>query len=146
MSKTKTSKEDDQILTLLGRVKSQKEKIERAEKPKWLTNCMFVYEGRTINLHTVNCVRELVKYAGRVLAVEAEIKLGLDVLSVPHEPVLYNGFPTEQWISDFRTRMSKIQVIQEKKKLEDLEARLDKLVSPEKRRELELQAIINELE
>jgi hypothetical protein len=42
--------------------------------------------------------------------------------------------------------MSKIQVIQEKKKLEDLEARLDKLVSPEKRRELELQAIINELE
>lgn len=141
----KISKADQQVMSLLAKVKAQKQTIERAEKPKWLTNCSFVYEGRTINLHTVTCVHELVKYAGRVLAFDAEIKLGLDALSVPHEPVMYNGYTTEQWLTDFRSRMNKIQIIQEKKKLEDLEARLAALVSPEKRRELELAAIAEEL-
>ncbi len=141
----KATKADQQVMTLLAKVKAQKQTIERAEKPKWLTNCSFVYEGRTINLHTVSDLGMLVELAGFLKGLEADNNAGAEALGVDFSPLVYSGYTVDQWIADFKTRLGKLQIAAEKKKLEELETRLDALVSPEKRRELELAAIAEEL-
>lgn len=58
----------------------------------------------------------------------------------------WDGYSVENWMSDLRLRITKIQIVAEKKKLESLEDRLNKIISPKKRAELELEAIANELQ
>jgi hypothetical protein len=55
------------------------------------------------------------------------------------------GFSFDQWMADFITRVEKIRISEKKQELKDLEARLDKLVSKERREELELVAIRKQL-
>jgi len=51
------------------------------------------------------------------------------------------GFSVEDWTSDFKTRITKIQLTQKKKELEIYEKELDELVSPEMRRAMKLEKI-----
>lgn len=55
------------------------------------------------------------------------------------------GYSIEDWRDDFKTRITKINLKNEKEKLEKLEAKLEKLVSKEMREALELAAIEKEL-
>lgn len=61
-------------------------------------------------------------------------------------PFEWLGYSLEDWESDFKTKIAKIEVLKKKAELADLETRLDKLVSPERKAELELQAIAKALE
>jgi hypothetical protein len=49
------------------------------------------------------------------------------------------------WLDDIRTRIGKIQIGEKRKKLEALEERLNKVISPELRAKMELDAIAAEL-
>jgi hypothetical protein len=51
------------------------------------------------------------------------------------------GFSYEDWSSDFQTRINKININKKKEELQNLETRLNSLISPELRRELELKEI-----
>jgi hypothetical protein len=50
-----------------------------------------------------------------------------------------------KWISDIRTRINKLRIASRTKDLQALEARLDAIISPNLRAELELKAIESEL-
>lgn len=62
---TKEKTEDEQILELIQDIKYRKEKIAKAEKPKWKTNCSFSYtEGSrnsAINIQVCSDVVQLLK-------------------------------------------------------------------------------------
>ena len=55
------------------------------------------------------------------------------------------GFSVEDWKSDLQTRINKIQITKKKAELEALESKLNLLISPEMRTQMEIDAISKEL-
>lgn len=141
---------DQKTLELIALVAKQKAEISKAERPNWKTNCSFSYvEGRavdTISLHVDTDVRKLISIAAFLQDREAGYQraaLSLGVDSPP--PFMWGNSPPADWLEDIRMRIGKIQIAAKKKKLELLESRLNAIISPELRAELELQAIASEL-
>jgi len=135
------NKADDKIKQLFAIVQAKKAEIEKLKNPTWITNCNFeTPDGRQVNLHTIPTVEKLVEVLATLLSTgkvyeEAATELGVD------SDFKWGGFTIEQWKIDLITRKEKIQVGAKKRKLAELESKLDTLVSPEMKRELELQAI-----
>lgn len=141
---------DAKTLELIETVRRQKAEIAEIEKPAWHTNATFSWteedRSKTINLHVESDVRKLILIADFLLRKEAgylTAAVALDIESVPG--LLWCGFPVKDWIEDIRLRVRKIQIGKKKEKLALLEGRLDAILSPELRRELELEAIAAEL-
>ena len=157
MTKPKTKKgeetmttEDEQILELIQDIKSRKEKIAKAEKPKWKTNCSFSYtEGSrnsAINIQVCSDVVQLLKISAFLTTTYQAFENSKRWLGVDEETKFHwDGFGLEEWTDDIGARIAKIQISQEKTKLEALESRLNSIVSPETRRRLELEAIKREM-
>lgn len=142
---------DKKTLELIAQVKAKKAAIAKAEKPSYNTNLSFSYvEGNrsgATNLNVETDVRKLISIAAFLTERSAAYLVAAKLLGVDKPPEFtWDGFTVEDWIADLKMKITKIQIVAEKKKLEALEERLNKIISPEKRAELELEAIANELE
>jgi hypothetical protein len=51
------------------------------------------------------------------------------------------GFTVEEWKDDFQTRVNQISVQEKRKELAELESRLNAIISPELKAQMELEAI-----
>lgn len=135
--------EDELVQELFNVVQTKKAEIAKAEKPNWATNCSFRFNKETssnTNLQVCSDVEELVNILGFL----CDKKRGFDEAQKITETKLkfkWLGFTFDEWASDVKTRIDKIQISNKKKDLELLEERLDKLVSPELKRKLELAEI-----
>lgn len=145
-----TNKIDQKINELFEVVRKQKAEVDAAEKEtkqSWKTNCSVVIPfGRDespVNIQTAsqekikNLVMGLLKH--KEYAIEAELVLGLDSESQ------YNGFSYDDWISDCKKRIAVLNIRTKKEKLNTLEKRLNDIVSPEQKRQMELDAIVQDL-
>lgn len=137
---------DDKVLKLMNEVKKRKLEIATSEKAAWTTNCSLNINGKTINLHVVNDVNVLVGALAALLRnranhVEAAKLLGFDKPA----PFEHDGYSLEDWLADMKIRATKIQIAQKRKDLERYEAQLDKLLSNDKKVELELDQLEKEL-
>lgn len=142
------AKTDERTLKLIQEVAKQKEEISKAERPNWITNCSFKFidGGPSINLHVESDIRVLIGICAHLQDKEKSYENAVGVLGLTdYPPFLWGGFSTADWIKDIKARISKIQIATKKKKLEDLEARLNAIISPELRAELELEAITAQL-
>lgn len=142
-------KADEKTLALIEEVKNKKAEIAKIQRPNWLTNCSFSYQpkGRPepINLHVVSDVFELINIVAFLNLREQAYEDAVDMLQVEVPTFEWYGHLTEEWIADVKTRIDQIQLSDKKKKLEILEKRLDKIISPELKRQMELEAIEAEL-
>ena len=140
---------DTKTLQLIAEVKKQKSEIARADRPTWRTNCSFSYlEGssQTTNLQVESDVRKLIGIAAFVEEKHASYASAASSLSVESPPAFtWCGFSREDWIEDIKTRLMKIQIAAKRRKLEVLEERLNSIISPELRAQIELEAIAREL-
>lgn len=141
-----TNKIDEKINALFEVVRKQKAEVEAAEKESkqsWKTTCSIVVpfgrdEGR-VNLQTAkedtvkSVVMGLLKH--RDYATEAEQLLGLEPTGK------YDNFTYEDWFTDCKKRMAVINIKAKKDQLAMLELRLNSIVSPEQKRQMELDAI-----
>lgn len=141
---------DQTTLTLIQEVNRRKAEISRAERPNWKTNCSFSYDedkaGSAVNLHVETSVRRLVLIAAFLqdkAAAYARAAASLGVDNLP--PFVWGNSPVADWLADIKTRLDKLDVAAKRKKLELLEERLNKIVSPELRAKMELEAIASEL-
>ncbi len=145
-----TTNIDKKISELFEVVKKQKAEVEAAEKESkqsWKTNCSiplpYGRDEAPINLQTAsqeiikNLVMGLLKH--KEYAAEAETILGLETTSQ------YKGFSYDDWVSDCKKRISVLNIRAKKEKLAALEKRLNDIVSPEQKRQMELDSIVNEL-
>lgn len=138
-----STEEDKLVQELFNVVQAKKAEIAKAEKPNWETNCAFRYNkdsSASTNLQVCADVEELV----HILAFLCDRKKGFDEAQKITGTSLkfkWLGFSFDDWASDIKTRIDKIQITIKKKDLEALESRLDKLVSPELKRKLELAEI-----
>jgi hypothetical protein len=57
----------------------------------------------------------------------------------------HDGYLISDWIDDFKKRIATIQLKEKKEKLKSLEVRLHAIISPEKKRQMELDAIMKDL-
>ena len=144
-------KTDQKTLDLIKQVKDRKAEISRIMKPNWKTNCSFSFAdgnlNNSTNLHVETNVKKLIDIAGFIIQKKEAYKLGCDAISLVGEfPAFkWNDFTAEEWIEDVRTRVNQVQIQSKKKSLEALEARLNAVISPELRAEMELEAISAEL-
>ncbi len=138
---------DQRVLDLIDLAKKKKEAIAKAEKPNWKTNCSFSkdeYGSNRINLQATTDISVLIGILGFLTLTHAAFLQAAQLLGVEQE-FLWMGFSYEDWKSDIETRVTKLHITKEKKNLELIEERLGKLISPELRKELELQELEKEL-
>jgi hypothetical protein len=149
------TKTDQKTLDLIQEVQKQKKEIQRIEKPSWKTNSTFSYfEGNmsnTINLRVVSSVKEMIQLAGFLSDKMKSFQHGREALGLPSlgtpgtEEFTWSGFSYDDWIEDMKKRIDQIQLKTKRDKLTALETRLNAIISPELRAQMELEAIEKEL-
>lgn len=144
MAKTKT--QDELVQELFDKVQTKKLAIQKAEKPNWNTSCSFGFSPNSAhdrtNIQTVTDVRKLVEMHAFITEREERFETSAEELGVS-EKFSWMGFTADEWKSDMATRVDMIQLQAKRKELNDLEARLSTLISPELKAKMELAAISN---
>lgn len=139
---------DERTLKLIEEVKKRKAEIAQAEKPNYTTNMSFRRQegARPVNLHVEQDVATLVGVVAFLRQQEAAYTTAAKELELEKPPAFeWDGFTVNEWVGDIKTRLNKVQIKAKKEALAKLEQRLDKIISPELRAEMELAAIEAEL-
>ena len=133
---------DHKIKELFANVQSRKNEIGKIEiEPKWKTTCSIKVDFREtpINIQTVN-INDLHKTVCFILNNKNNIAEANQILNMNIDS--YQGFSVDDWLSDCIKRSKIIEIKQKRDELENLEKRLNGIISPEQRREMELESII----
>lgn len=146
MAKTK----DEIVLEMQEQVKKLKAEIRKAEKPTWTTSCSFreTTSSSAINIHVVSDIKVLVGMVAYLNNMEARMNEAAKELGVTYKH-MHDGYSVDDWKSDIKLRLDKINIAVKKSQLEQIESRLAKLESPElkEKRELEeLQSLLSNFE
>ncbi len=138
---------DKKIEELFAVVKAQKIEVEKAEKESkrsWNTNCSFKLYGNTpVNLQTAS-EDNVFKSLTELLTFKNTAEEALEILGLKKE-IKHDGYSFNEWVEDFQKRIATIQLKAKKEKLKTLEDRLTSIVSPEQKRQMELEAIMKDL-
>ena len=145
----KSQTTDQTTLDLIEKINDLKAEIAAAQKPNWKTNRTFSYfecgSPNVINLAVETDIRVLVSIAAFLVEKEASYCRVALRFNIEAPPFMWLGFSVEDWVDDIKTRIAKIQISSRQKKFEMLEERLNKIISPELRAKMELEAISKEL-
>lgn len=124
-------KNDDAIMQLKARVNKKREELSAmTDRVYPVTNCLLVLDKVTFNLHVDASEMLLIRLNTYYMSAR---DLGLDA-----DQVLLSGFTLNQWMQDIRGFIQVQKYREEKKKLNELEKKLDALLSDDKRTELEI--------
>lgn len=135
------NKADETIKKLFDIVQIKKSEIEKLNKPNWLTNCSLPQSnGNNVNIHTISDPDKIVEAYASILVSEKAYEEASRELGVKFNYKI-SGYTPEDWKTDLKTRLDKIQIKTKQDELSNLEKRLDALVSPEMKRQLELDEI-----
>lgn len=136
--------EEDKIINgLFEKLQQKKDEIAKAEKPKWKTHLSFGFtesQADRVNIAAISELPKLVKIASFLLSEEENWNKACKELG-EKVPLKWLTYSVSDWIDDIKTRIAKIQIDSKKKEFAVLEEKLNKLVSPERRRQLELAEI-----
>jgi hypothetical protein len=124
---------DKKTLELIAQVKAERAAIAKAEKPAYKTNCSFSYiegnKGSATNIHVETDVKRLILMAAFLAERQGGYRNAAKLLGVDNPPdFTWDNFTADEWITDIKARIAKIQISARKEKLEDLEKRLNKIV------------------
>lgn len=127
------SKNDERVLQLKQVIDTKKSELKNSKKFTPITNCVLDLEGQKYNLNVIqfDYLQLLLVRLNMYLMSAKDLGVSLEI----------SGYNIEEWITDIKC---KIEVFEYKKKeteLKALEAKLDKMLSDEKKTELELNEI-----
>ena len=132
------SKNDDRILTLKKQIDDKKKELGKQPRFSPITTCMFTLNGgNRVNIHALTSVKDInMALVGfNIYAMSAEN------LGISPEDVLVDGFSVVDWMEDLNAKKSVVEYNAQKAQLTALEKKLDKLLSDDKKTELEIDAI-----
>lgn len=130
-------KNDDRILVLKKQIEEKKKELGKQPRFSPVTTCMFNYNGNRVNIHTLTSVKDIntmLVYLN-IYAMSAE-NLGIDCADV-----CFDGFSVSDWMEDLNAKKAVVEYNEKKSQLNTLEKKLDKLLSDDKKTELEIDAI-----
>jgi len=129
------SKNDDQILMLKRRIEEKKKEIGQPRRFSPITSCSIEMDGARYNLHSAD--RSSLIF---LLCKLHNLDTAADELGYS-EQCMICGFPTSNWISDIKDRLGIMDQKSELEKLKAMESQLNKLLSDDKKTELEINSI-----
>jgi hypothetical protein len=130
---------DQKILVLKKQIEEKKSKISKSQKFSPVTNCSIELDGVRYNIQVLTkeqIVSMMIKLNSYAMSAK-ELEL-LDDYSI-------SGYNVMDWIKDLKARLDFINRKDEEQKLKVMEVKLDRLLSDEKKVELELDEIENML-
>lgn len=136
-----TVKNDEKILELKKLIEQEKKKYSEQKRFNPETCCIFDLDGKRINLNTISVIdrlNELLIYFNMFRLSAIDLGLKPDIYKV-------NNFSVTQWMNDINKRIEYVKYKNHLNELEEKEKLLDKLLSEDKKTELELQNIENML-
>lgn len=144
---------DKQIKSIFDELLKRKATVEADEakiKRSWKTTCSLILDGNTppINIQVASEDKLIDTYAAMLIQQDYRLKAS-EELGVEFDGMVDGivcGFHIDDWVMDFKKRIAAIHIKSKKRKLSELETRLEAIVSPEQRREMELEAIMKELD
>lgn len=135
---------DEKIKTLFESVQEKKLAIEKAERPCWLTAGNFGYSANSahdrINIQTLTDVRKIVEMFAFLIDRKEKSENAAKELGVNYT-FTWLGFSVDEWKNDFQTRVNQISIQEKRRELAEIEARLNAIISPELKAQMELEAI-----
>jgi len=137
-------KTDKKIKELFDLVQEKKLAIEKAERPCWNTGGGFSYSANSahdrVNIQTLNDSRKIVEMYAFLIDREEKLEKASKKLGVDYT-FTWLGFTIDEWESDFQTRINQITIQEKRKELKEFEARLNIVISPELKAQMEIDAI-----
>lgn len=131
---------------LMAKVKERREKVGALQKPQWITPCSLVLPGHErLNIQVCNDLGLLAMSCGILMRMKQDMEAASKELDVEIEPKWQN-YAIDDWVNDIKLRVKVTQLKREQEKLANLESKLNKLMSPDQRRRMELANIQAELE
>ena len=147
MSTKKTT--DELVKELFDSVQEKKLAIEKAERPCWETSGNFGYSANSghdrVNIQTVTDVRKIVEMYAFLIDRKEKSENAAKDLGVDYK-FTWLGFSVNEWKNDFQTRVNQISIQEKRKELSEIESRLNAIISPELKAQMELEAISKLLE
>ncbi len=136
---------DNAVMDLLLTVTRKKDEIKKAKKrPQWKTNCTFGYNpdelNDRVNIMTVRNPARLIDFYVFLLQKEQFSANAADELGLELD-LTWLGYPIADWKADLKSRAAQLSVDKKQKEMEALDKRVNKLVSPDQRREMELKLL-----
>ena len=128
---------DIKILELKNKIEDKRSNIKELKRFNPITNCILIFRGESYNLN-VQDKQQLINLLVELNSLYLSYK-NLDI----EDEYLLNGFSLEDWISDIKQKIDIINIKAETKKLNDLETKLNKMLSQDKKTEMELNDIEN---
>jgi len=150
-----SDKIDDRVRVLFDKVEQKRKQIKSIKgKPHFTTNNVFTWftggapAGAPVNLNvqTIESLLEIYSFLidkeqsfQKTLAKLAAKGIELDV------KFSHGGYSLEDWLKDIELHLSLKNIKKEEDKLKAMEAKLENLISPEMRRQLEIESLEKEL-
>jgi hypothetical protein len=127
---------DAKILLLKQQIEEKKIKLGKSQKFTPLTNCSIEFDGVRTNIQTFNNKEQVINMLVKLNSLAMSAK-ELELLN----EYKISGYSVIDWITDLKAKLDFMGRKEEEQKLKAMEATLDKLLSDEKKVELELDAI-----
>lgn len=131
------TKNDERILMLKEQIEEKKKELGKQPRFSPITTCLFDYNGNKINIHTLIDVKNI----NQLLVYFNMWAMSADDLGIDAEEVTWCGFSVLDWIEDLKSKKAVVEYAAKKEQLTALEKKLDKLLSDDKKTELEIDAI-----
>lgn len=131
------TKNDNTILLL--KEKARKKRAELGAEPKFapVTTCVFTLYGEKVNIHTLDMSKTLFY----LTQFKSMIEAAKDIPEASPQDIIIDGFDITEWYNDLLSKLSTLQYMKKLRDITALEQKLDKLLSEDKKVELELDDI-----
>ena len=143
MSTEKTTlTHDERVALLFAKLQAKQAEVANAERPQYITAGFFRFSTRDeqIDIKTARDERKLVEILAFLKEREESFAKAATDLGV-EASFTWLGFTTEDWFKDLKTRVSGLQIAKRRAELKDLEERVNAVMTPELRREMEMKAL-----
>lgn len=132
-----------ELFNVLQKQKKQVEQDEQETKQSWKTKCSIVVTSLNANPINIQVATQqmIVAIGIALLQYQRDTTEVAKLLGVDLNTQTYDGYPLEDWFADLKKRIAVLNIAQKRRNLVVLEARLDAIVSPEHKRQLELAAL-----
>ena len=132
-SATMATKNDERVLQLKEIIDKKKLELKGVKKFTPMTNCVLDLEEKKYNLNVLqlNDLQMLLVRLNMYLMSAKDMGINLEI----------SGYNITEWITDIKCKIEIFEYKKKESELKALEAKLDKMLSDEKKTELELDEI-----
>lgn len=136
------TKNDERILMLKEQIEEKKKELGKQPRFSPITTCLFDREGCRINIHTLTSIKDI----NAMLVFFNTYVMSANDLDIDCNEVELYGFSVLDWMEDLKSKKAVVEYSAKKEQLSILEKKLDKLLSDDKKTELEIEAIADLIE